>query len=82
MKLKIYSIKDTKIGFMSPFYSHNDGVATRDFTNACNEQTKNACNTNPEDKELWRLGEFDDQTGVVTSDIKFIAKANDVIIAK
>ena len=32
MKLKIYSIKDTKIGFMAPFYSHNDGVATRDFT--------------------------------------------------
>lgn len=82
MKLKIYSIKDTKIGFMNPFYSHNDGTAVRDFTNAANEPNKNVINTNPEDKELWLLGEFDDQTGVITSEVAFKIKAVDVITAK
>lgn len=82
MKFKIYSIKDTKVGFMNPFYSHNDGTAVRDFTNAANEPNKNVINTNPEDKELWLLGEFNDQTGEITSEVKYLMKANDVITAR
>ena len=82
MKYGIYSIKDTKIGFMNPFYSHNDGTALRDFTNGANDAQKNAINTNPEDKELWRLGEFDDQTGEIKSEVKYLIKANDVITIK
>lgn len=82
MKYKIYSIKDTKIGFMNPFISHNDGTALRDFTNGANDQGRNAINTNPEDKELWRIGEFDDQTGAITSDIQYMVKANDIMIKK
>ena len=82
MKIKIYAIKDTKIGFMNPFLNHNDGTAIREFTNGANEPTKNAINTNPEDKELWALGEYDDQTGVITSNVSFLIKANDVITKK
>ena len=81
-KYKLYSIKDTKVGFMNPFVSNNDGVAIRTFTNGANEPEKNAINTNPEDKELWCLGEFDDQTGELVSNVKFMVKANDVIIKK
>lgn len=79
MKIKIYAIKDTKIGFMSPFYLQNDGVAIRSFTNESNATQQNVVNTNPEDKELWRLGELDDQTGEIVSEIKYLIKANDVI---
>ena len=82
MKTKIYSIKDTKIGFMSPIYLQNDGVAIREFSNARNSEQKNTVNTNPEDKELWALGEFDDQTGTIISDVRFIIKAEDVFTRK
>lgn len=79
MILKIFSIKDTKIGFMNPFVMQNQGVAIREFTNGANEQSKNSINTNPEDKELWCLGEYDDQTGAIVSKVDFVIKANDVI---
>ena len=82
MKTKIYSIKDTKIGYMSPMYLQNDGVAIREFTNARNSTQQNIVNTNPEDKELWALGEFDDQTGTIVSDVRFIIKAEDVFTRK
>lgn len=82
MKTKIYSIKDTKIGYMSPMYLQNDGVAIREFTNARNSEQKNIVNTNPEDKELWALGEFDDQTGTIISDVRFIIRAEDVFTRK
>lgn len=78
--MKIYAIKDAKIGFMQPFYLQNDGVAVREFTNARNEVAKNIVNTNPEDKELWCLGEFDDTTGQISSEIRFLTKAEDVKI--
>lgn len=80
--MKIYSIKDTKIGFMSPFYLQNDGVAIREFTNARNESAKNAVNTNPEDKELWCLGEYDDQTGAINSNVRFVVRAEDCLIKR
>lgn len=78
MKFKIYSIKDTKIGFMQPFYQSNDAVAVRAINNAVNAKEINNINQNADDMELWKLGEFDDQTGQITSDIKFIVKAIDL----
>lgn len=77
--LKVYSIKDTKIGFMNPFYLQNNAVAIREFSNGANSPQANAINTNPEDKELWCLGTFDENTGVFVSEITFLAKAVDVI---
>lgn len=78
MKYKIYAIKDTKIGFMTPIYYPNDAVALRDVTNAANSKEKNAVSENIEDKELWKLGEFDDQSGEITNDIEFILRAIDL----
>lgn len=80
MKLNIYSIKDTKVGYMSPLYLQNDGVAVREFANLAQKKEPNIINTNPEDKELWHLGDFDDQTGEIQSEVRFIAKATDYVI--
>lgn len=82
MKLNIYSIKDTKIGYMSPIYLQNDGVAIREFANLAKDVNKNIVNTNAEDKELWLLGHFDDQTGEILSEVRFIAKAVDFVAEK
>ncbi len=79
MKLKIYSIKDTKVGFMQPFYQANQAVAIRAFNNAVNAKDANNINQNPDDMELWELGEFDDQTGEIKSEVKYVVKANDLI---
>lgn len=78
MKLKIYSIKDTKIGYMQPFYQNNEAVAVRSLANAVNSPQLNNINQNLEDMELWQLGTFDDQTGEITSEIKFVIKAIDL----
>lgn len=80
--LKIYSIKDTKAGFMNPFYLQNDEVAIRSIKKAANDTTKvNAVNEFPEDKELWYLGTFDEDTGAITGEKpKFLIKAVDCII--
>ena len=78
MKLKIYSIKDTKVAYMQPFYQNNEAVAVRNLANAVNSSQLNNINQNLEDMELWQLGEFDDQTGEITSEIKFVVKAIDL----
>lgn len=82
MKLNIYSIKDTKIGYMSPIYLQNDGVAVREFANLAKDTNKNIVNTNYEDKELWLLGHFDDQTGAIEPEVRYIAKATDYVTEK
>ena len=78
MTLKIYAIKDTKVGFMQPFYQANNAVAIRSFTNAVNEEQTNNINRNLDDMELWHLGEFNDDTGEIKSELTFLCKAVDV----
>ncbi len=78
---KIYAIKDTKIGFTAPFVMQNDAVAVRAFSGMAQAQQPNQVNTYPDDKELWTMGEYNDQTGEITAtQPKYIAKANDFII--
>ena len=81
--LNIYCIKDTKAGFMTPFYLQNDDIAIRSFKKAANEVNPNAVNDFPEDKELWFLGTFDERTGKIEgSEPQFLIKAVDCIIKR
>lgn len=78
MKLNIYALKDTKVGFKTPFYTFNDQVAIRMLANAVNDQRNaNEINMNPEDHELWYIGTFDDSTGEMTSEVRHVANAID-----
>ena len=78
MKMNVYSIKDVKVGYMQPFYQANNAVAIRAFTNAVNDEKVNNINQNADDMELWLLGTFNDETGVIESNVQFLCKANDV----
>ena len=81
MITKIYAIKDTKIGFTAPFVMQNDAVAVRAFSGMAQSQQPNQVNTYPDDKELWTMGEYNDQTGeIIPTKPKYVAKANDFII--
>ena len=76
--MNVYSIKDVKVGYMQPFYQANNAVAIRAFTNAVNDEKVNNINQNADDMELWLLGTFNDETGVIESNVQFLCKANDV----
>lgn len=65
MKIKLYAIKDTLVGFMTPYAQHNDAYAKRAFANAVNDIKPNNINVNPEDKQLYYVGEFDEDTGAL-----------------
>ena len=72
MKYGIYAIRDRKIGFGNPFYQHNDEVCLRTAKTALQKPEDNAFNMNPEDKELYKLGTFDDQDGKIKVENKML----------
>lgn len=62
----IYSIKDTKVAYATPFYMHNDQEATRAFKALCKDKETNMGKW-PQDYELWHIGQWDDELGVITT---------------
>lgn len=64
MNMGIYSIYDDKAQiFATPFYMHNDAMATRAFVNLVQDENSTV-SRNPEDYRLYHLGTFNDQDGV------------------
>ena len=80
-KIKIYSIKDLKEGkFAQPFYFINDAMAKRALFGSVNygEKGKSTLADYPTDYDLYKLGEYDEKTGELKTDIKFICNAGDL----
>lgn len=77
----LYSIKDDAAQcFMTLSPSQNLAVVRRQLSAAVNTpDNKNLYHTNPEDFSLYCVGTFDEQTGVVTSDIKFEFRLTDLV---
>lgn len=65
--LKIFCIYDKKASsHMQPFYFHNKAEALRAL--ADNLQDKNSLIAkHPADFSIWQIGEFNEQTGVITA---------------
>lgn len=73
MKTNVYAIKDTKIGFESPFLRVNDDAAKRDFFSAAKFAPEpNRFQQTPADYELYRLGSFDTATGIFESNVEYL----------
>jgi hypothetical protein len=67
MKLNVYSIHDkAATAFTQPFFMHNDGLAIRAFQDNVNAKDENNISKHPEQFSLFKLGEYDDATGVIT----------------
>lgn len=74
--MKLYTIKDNLVGFCNPpFQCQNDEAAKRLFIMLAKQAQENIVNTFPESKELWALGELDEQTGSIMSDVRFLERA-------
>ena len=62
MKYPIYSIRDSKVGFMTPTIDQNDASAARNFEHAV-MNSASLMNSHPGDYALYRIGEFDSESG-------------------
>lgn len=78
----LYSIYDRVAKtWCPPFSSVNDGTVRREFAIAANSKGT-AYNTAPDDYELFRVAEFDDEAGycLPMEHFEFVCKAKDVIL--
>jgi hypothetical protein len=78
MKLKIYSLKDKKIGFQNLLLFRTEGEAIRAFDQGVNH-ADHALKRYPQDYELCEIGKFDDETGKIEAleTAKTVAEATD-----
>lgn len=79
MKLCFYAVKDNLVSFSHPFVARNDNDALRMFINSAKSETPNTVNTNPEDKSLYKICDYDDETGEVKPTLQLLAKAIDYV---
>lgn len=73
----IYCIRDLKVGYLTPMVDVNDQTAIRNFGVATQHQ-ESMMFAHPEDFELYKIGEFDDENAVIiTMDKVYLASALD-----
>lgn len=79
MKYPIFSIRDIHTGFMSPTIDQNANAAIRNFEHAC-MQSASLMNSHPDHYSLYKIGEFETDTGVITPLMaEHIADAVDIL---
>ena len=77
MKLSLYCLKDVVIGeYMNPVLYHNDEEAIRALRIGVSKPGYDDPNIG--DKQLWRIGDYDSTTGVVSSRIDMLANVIDL----
>lgn len=64
MKYPLYSVRDTKAGFDFPFPERSDATAIRTFQYQVNK-VGTQMNMFPKDYDLYKVGEYDVDKGVV-----------------
>lgn len=76
----IFSVRDVAADvYASPFTSQNAQTAMRDFGHACRDQNSQL-SKNPEDFQLFQLGSFDDDLGVIVAhEPRLIANATQFV---
>lgn len=76
--MMLYAIKDNKVSFWKPFTQPNEAVAVRDFLNLINHSNDDFVKQNSCDLDLYQLGSYDEHTGEIVSDVKFVASGASV----
>lgn len=83
MTYDIYSVRDHYSIFGSPFCHNNQNTAKRYFARLINNSNGDI-SFSPGDYDLYRIGRFDEQSGMVyvVSPIEFICNGADLIGVK
>lgn len=63
MKYPVYAVRDVHVGFNAPMTDINDQTAIRGFAYAINNSGADIMNFMPKDYDLYKLAEFDSETG-------------------
>ncbi|ALS03498.1 VP5 [Gokushovirus WZ-2015a] len=66
MKMNIYAIRDVHTGFMSPAIDQNDACSVRNFRHASMNHDS-LMYSHTKDYDLFCIGEYETETGVITS---------------
>lgn len=66
MKYPIYAIYDVKSTFTAPTIDFSDATAMRNFCHVI-KNSSDVMHSHPQDFSLWKVGEFDNETGFVSS---------------
>lgn len=84
MKIGVYSIRDKQAGFLEPRLNMNDQLAIRGFANAINNSPVGAdIGFAPGDFDLYKLGEFDSDTGMFECHIpEFLVSGSSMVGVK
>lgn len=65
MKLGVYVMRDQRTTFLTPTFDTNDQSACRNFEHAMLAKDS-LINSHVEDFSIYRIGEYDNKTGVIT----------------
>lgn len=78
--IKIYAIYDQKLeAYNRPFFLISEGVAIRAFQDEINN-IDSELSKHPADYDLYKLGEYDEQTGEITPNKpQLLANGKDLI---
>lgn len=67
MITKMYCVHDTAVkAFTAPHFARTHGEAERNFKHAVNDSKSGHLSANPEQFTLFYLGDYDDETGIVS----------------
>lgn len=80
MKYGLYSIRDVNVGWNQPFCEVNDAVAKRGFAYSVNNN--DLLGFRPQDFDLYKLGTFDPETGIVTDEIPVLVCHGTEVVQK
>lgn len=80
MKYGVYSIRDARVGFMSPTIDNNDDSAMRNFYHSIS-QSEGILFTYAKDFDLYKVAEFDSDSGLMTpiQPVAFLAAGSDAV---
>ena len=81
MKYQVYCFFDKQAGlFMAPMIDINEATAKRNFAMQVNKSS-GSMNFSPSDYDLYRMGTFTDNTGVIEceSPFEFICNGSSVV---
>lgn len=83
MKLELLAVKDTQTGlFTMPFTMRTKREAIRGAKTMANQEKPNNLNTYMEDKQLWSLGKYNEETGEIKSKVELIVNIIELVDTK